>query len=248
MSPGSRLEVLGLAVFPVAEGGLFALACLLVRSHPVWSAACLLGGSAIHTFTIHVFVHEALHHSDRRPLPRVLDFPLTVVGGVPFDGYRLHHHNHHRFANGADDFSRTWRMTADGPAPYGLLRYSLGWPVFAMRAGRLLRSQTLAPSDEKAFRRMTSQKVVLAAFVLLLGAFFWEGALLYIAMIYLGWALVSVHNYCQHPPEPPSEIPSITSSWYNRLLFNNGLHHEHHEEPGKAWHELRLHPRAEGSP
>jgi fatty acid desaturase len=235
MSPGS----LGLALFPLAEGGLFALACFLIRSHPAESAACLLGGAAIHTFTIHVFVHEALHTSDRRPLPRVLNFLLTLVGGVPFDGYRLHHHNHHRFVNGPDDFSRTWRMTPEGPAAYGLLRYALGWPVFAIRAGRRLRSQTPAGPEEKAFRRIAPQKAVLAAFVLLLGVFSWKWAALYVAMIYLGWALVSVRNYRQHPPELRSEIPSVTNSWVNRLLFNHGLHDEHHREPSKAWHELQ---------
>lgn len=232
----SRGRALGPALFPLAEAALFVAACRLIRSHPAWSAACILGAAAIHTFTIHVFVHEALHHSDRRALPRVLYFLLTVVGGVPFDGYRLHHHNHHRFVNGPDDFSRTWRMTPEGPAAYGVLLYSLAWPVFAVRSGRLLRLQ--APEGE-AFRRIAPQKAVLAAFVLALGAFCWEWAALYVAMIYLGWALVSVRNYRQHPPELRSEVPSITHPWYNRLLFNNGLHHEHHAEPSKAWHELR---------
>src|SRR5438876_105138 len=108
MSPGRRvlgwLRVLGLALFPVVEVGLLALACLFVGSRPGWSAGFLVAGSVVHTVTIHVSVHEAIHYTDRRPLWRLFDFLLTAVGGVPFDAYRLHHHNHHRFANGLGDF------------------------------------------------------------------------------------------------------------------------------------------------
>jgi fatty acid desaturase len=236
--------VLGLTLFPLGQIGLFGLACFFVSSRPYWAAACLLGASLVHTFAIHVFVHEVLHYSDRRPLPRILDFPVTAIVGLPFDAYRLHHHNHHRFVNGEEDYSRTWRMTPEGPAPYGLVRYALGWPLQAMRAGRHLRSLTLAGPEEKAFRRTGLQKAAIAALVLVLGVFSWKWALMYLVMIYLGWALVSVHNYGQHPPEARADIPSFQGSWYNRLLFNNGLHYEHHAEPAKAWYELEPDPRA----
>lgn len=238
------MSLVRLAAFPLLESGLFAWACLLVESRPGGSAACLAASALILTFTVHVSVHEALHTTDRRPLPRVLDFLLTAVAGVPFDAYRLHHHNHHRFENGLEDFSRTWRPAPDGPVPYGLLRYSLGWPVIALLAGRKLRSQPLSGPDLEAFRRIRPQKLLLVALALGLGACSWKWAALYGALVYLGWVFVSVHNYGQHPPEVRADIPSFNSSWYNRLFLNNGLHFEHHAEPGKAWHELRPDPRA----
>lgn len=211
---------LGLIVFPLVQGGLLALAC---AHHPAW----VLAAALVHTFTVHVCVHEFLHYSDRRRLAPAAGWVFSVATGVPFDGYRLHHHNHHRYENGAGDFS----STVSRP----LWRYALGWPVQLVKTGRALRASGIS---------VGAQKFAIAAAFALLAAGAWWWPLLYLLMVYLGWALVSVHNYGQHPPAEGSPIPSFSARWYNLLFFNNGLHHEHHAEPGKPWGELEPDPAA----
>ena len=232
-------------MFPALQLGLLALASLLVATDPAWAIACVLAGGVALNFTVHVCAHEFLHYSDRHPLPQWVNVAFSAVMGLTFDGYRLHHHNHHRYNNGPDDFSRTWRSTPRGPAPYGVWRYALGWPAQVARTVRALREQSPLPhGEEEARRRMRPEAVAIVGLVVALGCVSWKIAALYVAMVYVGWALVSVHNYGQHPPEAETRIPSFASPWYNRLFFNNGLHHEHHASPSTPWHELEADPRA----
>ncbi len=245
--PESKLpaKLLWLTIFPALQTGCFALAGLLVSSHPVWAVAWILASGLALNFTIHVCAHEFLHWSDRHPLPRWMGLAFSAVMGLTFDGYRLHHHNHHRHNNGPGDFSRTWRTTPEGPRPYGVWRYALGWPAQVARTVRALRARpSLSAPEEEARRRMRPQALAIAGLALVLALLSWKSAALYAAMVYVGWALVSLHNYGQHPPETPARIPSFTSRWYNRLFFNNGLHHEHHARPATPWHELEADPRA----
>ncbi len=238
-------KLLLLTVFPFLQMVLFGLSCLLVTSHLAWAAACIMASGVALNFTIHICVHEFLHYSDRHPLPGWLNLVISSVSGQTFDGYRFHHHNHHRHNNGADDFSRTWRMTPDGPVPYSVWRYVLGWPAQTVRTSRALKHMSpLPPPIQKLRRRMRHETYAIGGLLLVMGLCSWKFVVLYAAMVYLGWALVTMHNYGQHPPDTPEDIQSFASRWYNRLFFNNGLHYEHHAEPSKPWHELRANSRA----
>ena len=93
-------------------------------------------------------------------------------------------------------------------------------------------------------KRIRREAFAILGLLLVLGLLSWKFAVLYAVMVYVGWALVSVHNYGQHPPHTPAAIPSFSSRWYNRLFFNNGLHYEHHAEQSRPWHELEADSRA----
>lgn len=234
------LRLLLLTVFPVLQVGLFGLSCLFVTTYPAWAVGCVLASAAVLNFSVHICVHEFLHYSDRHPLAAGANLLISVTMGQAFNGYRFHHHNHHRHNNGESDFSRTWRMTAQGNVRYGLWRYMLGWPAQTMRARRALVSLLPSPVPlQRLRRRVRLETVAILAVLLVLGLCSWKFAAMYVAMVYVGWALVSLHNYGQHPPHAPADIQSYSGRLYNRLFFNNGLHFEHHAEPLKRWHELR---------
>ncbi len=228
-----------MTVFPILQTGLFALSCYFATWNLTCTAVCILASSLALNFTIHISVHELLHYSDRRPLPVWMNMVISAVSGLSFDAYRFHHHNHHRHNNGLGDYSKTWRMTPRGPTAYGVLRYALSWPLQVVQTTRELRAEKCLNRPRLAHRRMRYENCAILAVIIGLGMCSWYFAVLYMVMVYFGWSLVSVHNYGQHPPDEFANAVSFTSSnLYNRLFFNNGLHHEHHAEPAKASHEL----------
>ncbi len=238
-------RLLLMTVFPVLQMALFGLSCFLVSSELAWAVACIIASGVALNFTIHVCAHELVHYSDRHPLPVWANMFISSVAGLSFDAYRFHHHNHHEHNNGPEDFSRTWRMTRHGPTGYSVWRYAVGWPIQVARTVRALHAAKHLDQPPMVHRRMRYESCSILGMVILLALCSWQFALLYVAMVYFGWSLVSVHNYGQHPPEAPSEATSYASgAWYNRLFFNNGLHYEHHAEPTKPWHELRPDSRA----
>jgi fatty acid desaturase len=214
--------------------------CVAMRSQPGIGAALFLVAALLLCLSVHVSVHEAVHH------PRLAGFPLsgplfTIVIGLPFQGYRWHHFNHHRWNNALEDYSTTWRATADGPRPWPLLRYVLGWPRQLVRSGLSMRAAYAAGQVSPATHRATRiEQATLLLFVATLTVLAPRIAAQYVALVYIGWALIALQNFGQHPPraygvEKPT---SYYSPLYNRLLFRNGFHAEHHEEPNLPWHEI----------
>jgi fatty acid desaturase len=238
-------RLLPLTLFPVIQMTLFGFSCFLVKFHLAWATVCVVASGIVLNFTIHVWVHECLHLSDRHPFSGWANLLISSVSGLTFDGYRFHHHNHHSHNNGTGDFSRTWRMTDEGPAPCNLWRYVLSWPIQAIRTSRALKS--ISPTSihiQQLRKRIRGEFCAILGLILCLGCYSWKFAALYAVMIYIGWALVSLHNYGQHPPMEAESTPSYKSRWYNCLFFNNGLHYEHHADPSKPWYELRNAPCA----
>ena len=98
--------------------------------------------------------------------------------------------------------------------------------------------------------RWSSQTVVEAVavaalwFVLLAAvpAFFLT---IYVPAILVGMGLGVLHGHFEHAPA----VRSYYGRVYNRLLFNDGFHVEHHERPGSHWASLPAHGgRGEASP
>jgi fatty acid desaturase len=232
-------------IFPVLQALAFAACCRIAPTHP-WGAAGLFSLSALLLcLSVHVSIHEAVHH------PQLARFPLagpifSVVIGLPFRGYRWHHLNHHRWNNALDDYSSTWRSTPAGPRPWPLLRYVLGWPRQLVRSGLAMRAAyaggQISPSVHRATRVEQATLILLVIGLAVLAP---RLALQYLALVYVGWALIALQNFGQHPPrEYGVERPtSYYSPLYNRLLFRNGFHAEHHEEPQVPWHEITPAPR-----
>jgi fatty acid desaturase len=198
-------------VFPIAQAILFVLAL----SHPSLFPLALLAM----VFTLHVTAHECVHH----PAGSLAESAMSLFLGVPFEGYRLHHQNHHRFENGLEDWSTT--RAARGP-----ILYALGWPSQLLRGWRSFRGDPTLP------KTLRLQQILLLLWAIALGVLAWKALLLWLAMVYLGWALIALHNYGQHPPR--GETTSLASPVYNALTCNNGLHAEHHRAPGVPWNRL----------
>ncbi len=233
------------AVLPLIEVVCLGAACSLLATHPIIATGLALMAAVALNFTVHVFFHECIHYSSEHRLPRVFNWVGSVILGMPLDGYRVHHCNHHQHDNGAEDFSTTWKHAADGSrTPWHRLAYVFGWPRQSLAAGRFLRQGVSQARDAEFAGRIPAQRnaILIGLVALALGS--WTFALLYLAVIYLGWALVALQNYGQHMPSMGGEATTFTHPLYNRLLFNNGLHWEHHALPDRSWRELRLDARS----
>jgi fatty acid desaturase len=227
-------------VFPILEGIAFVLACGLGAAHPLSAGLAFLAAALMLCVSVHVSVHEAVHqhHLARFPGAGAL---FSIVMGLPFEGYRWHHMNHHRWNNRLEDYSTTWRETAFGPRPWPLLRYVLEWPRQLARSAAAMRAAAAGGQlSLTAQRAVRAQKHVLLVFLVSLVLLAPRIALAYLALVYVGWALIALQNYGQHPPRAygAETATSYHASLYNRLLFRNGLHAEHHEQPQLPWHLL----------
>ena len=67
-----------------------------------------------------------------------------------------------------------------------------------------------------------------------------KSLILYIMLVYFGWAFTSLHNYGQHPPIKDEQVCTYANKFYNTLFFNNGLHWEHHKKFWLSWNQLKL--------
>ncbi len=242
-------------VIPLVEAAAFAAACWTFHEAPLAAAAWLALAALALNFSVHIAFHECVHHG-RSWAMAGLSAPITLLIGMPFDGYRLHHHNHHRAGNGLDDYSCTWRATASGPRRRHPLAYALGWPIQLAQAMRAIRRDARAGEVAVSTRRLiAAQKLMLVATLVALAAVAPAILAMYLALIYVGWALVSAHNYGQHPPPTSAATAAAASATeaslhtapqatsypnriYNRMLANNGLHWEHHQAPEIPWHAL----------
>jgi len=223
-APGHAPGVAWTIIHPV----LALLALALAWSWLPWlvvPAACAL------SWSVHILFHAGVHRPAGGWRGALAGLAATPVMGMPFDGYRLHHRNHHRHDNGPDDVSRTWTPTPAGPRPRHPLAYAFGWPVDLWRSRRWIRAEVAAGAVEPWVRRRIAMQQALL--VVLVGGLAWwdpRAAALYLAYVYLGWAAIALHSYGQHPPADGA-VRSLHGRWYNRLTANNGLHAEHHTDP-----------------
>jgi fatty acid desaturase len=259
MRPPTRLRVL-IMVFPLLQTAAFVASCAAGVS--IVGAVFFALAGVLLCFSVHVSIHEAVHQ------PALARFPLagpllSVVMGLPLQGYRWHHLNHHRWNNALADYSTTWRQTPGGPHPWPLWSYVLGWPRQLVRSGLAMRAAYAAgqipPHVHRATRREQAT-LLLALAILAVAAPRMAAA--YLVLVYGGWALIALQNYGQHPPRQYGEQTptSYYAPLYNRLLFRNGLHAEHHRQPHLAWTDIEplphppiavphlLHPLVERAP
>lgn len=239
MKPLSSLKPL---IFPCVEILLFG-GGLLLLDKTVLGASCLflLAAGALN-FSIHISFHEWIHHGSRSQT--AISDCITLLAGLPLNGYRLHHCNHHEYDNGPGDLSSTWDYSTNPPSPRNVIVYSLLWPVQMYKARVELRALVSRDGAYAALRAPIShEKWVLGLWYTLLGFIGgWSWVASYFFVTYMGWVLASVHNYGQHMPssDGPERATSYVSSLYNRIFCNNGLHHEHHARPGIAWYGLTV--------
>lgn len=226
-----------LAVFPLLEVSFF-IASLLVGNIFLSIALVLVAGVFL-SFSIHVFFHECVHAKPAYSTP--VNIINSLILGLPFDGYRVHHFNHHCYENSLKDFSTTWFLNNGIKTGFSYLRYSLGWVRQLQTA-----INEPEPFDEKfgsvkeIKQRIPIQKMAILFLLIALAFIGWKYVVLYLLLIYSGWAFSALHNYGQHPPIESEPICTYPNNTYNLLFYNNGLHSEHHKKPWLAWDSLEL--------
>jgi fatty acid desaturase len=226
-------------LFPVLELGCFALAVGTAHSYPMLSFLAFLLACVALSFAVHVTFHECVHQGYSGGVPA--EFAISVLMGLPVDGYRFHHFNHHEHANALHDYSTTWASGDAGPVPQKCWTYAITWPRQLLRAHTGAQAATAAGTASPDWvRRVRRQKLFLLAFHTSLALLSPALYLAYFALIYWGWVLIAVHNHGQHPPvaygtERPTSYPSPLYNW---LFCNNGLHFEHHHLPARPFDAL----------
>jgi fatty acid desaturase len=237
-----RLQQARLAFFPLMEAFCLGMAFRAGGAH--WAAAlgfCLLA-SLFLSYSVHITFHEIAHQTSLST-PRLFAYPITLLMGIPFDGYRVHHFNHHAHNNNWRDFSSTWRLGPQGLTPRNPWHYVLGWPLYlAATRKSLLYPHRRKQVPVRLFKGIREQKfLLLAAWAALAAVSPWF-LLFYLVTVYGGWCWISLHNYLQHPPVPSKKIQSFRNPAYNLVFCNNGLHAEHHAQPGAPWPSLQKLP------
>lgn len=226
-----------LAIYPLLEL-VFFIAAIWVNSLLLSFILVILAGVML-GLSIHIFFHECVHAREEYSLP--INVINTLFLGLPFDGYRVHHYNHHTYANSLKDFSSTWYMKNGEKTAFKACHYMFGW----------LRQLSMAISAPNPFSeslgdvikikvRIEPQKIALFLFCILLAFIGIKAFILYFALAYFGWAFSALHNYGQHPPIEPEPICTFSNKVYNVITFNNGLHWEHHDKPWLSWDKLTL--------
>lgn len=177
---------------------------------------------------------------------------LSVFYGYPtFAWIPTHNLNHHKFVNRAGDATITWRYTnkhnALVAATYFFVSsYYQSDPIktFIKKARE---------SNPKLYRRILTQYAVWAGSHIALialaiylhgvkqGLILW-GLVGLIPALFALWTIM-LFNYVQHVHTDPwsknNHSRSFDGRFLNFLLFNNGLHAAHHENPGVHWSKLR---------
>lgn len=177
---------------------------------------------------------------------------ISIFYGFPtFAWIPTHNLNHHKFLNTEGDYTITWRYTnrhnAFVAATYFFVSaYQQQFPTKAF----LQKAKTSNPS---LYRRIMVQYAFwLGTYATLLALAIWlhgVGQGVYVAVLAVGipalFSLWTIHlfNYEQHVHTNPwsehDHSRNFVSPTLNFLLFNNGYHAAHHENPGTHWSELK---------
>lgn len=241
------INALRLLTFPAAEVGFMALAWILFRRSLWGSAACVIMAAVALSYSLHIVFHEVVHRKYfRHPLSKMLgESAISILLGTPFNEYRQSHWRHHRHTNLLQDTTSTWASTPNGPKPRHFWSYSLGWPA-------MMPTSIMALVRERREGRISNvimAKVIFEGSLLIalhIGLAYFATTLwcIYTATIYLGYVGIAAINYMQHPPVDYGSgyTSSIYRHAYNRILYNNGLHFEHHDRIQEPVIELRATP------
>ncbi len=203
---------------------------------PLLFAACLFMAVSV---SVIAHNHNHLTIWKSKPLNALTDYWLTLFYGFPAFGWiPTHNQNHHKFNNREGDYTITYRYT-EKTNLFTLLTYP---SVSAFHQQKPIRAYLSKQYriNKKRFWFCISQYVVLVAF---LGAAFlidWKKALLYIFIPQqVSLYVVLIFNYVQHvhadEDSSVNHSRNIVGPLMNWLLFNNGLHTVHHDNPGLHW-------------
>jgi fatty acid desaturase len=239
----------------------FAAMHVLALAQYVWPqlAPFLLPVSLYFGFCAGVFSHNHNHcptFKSRRANTVYANW-LSVFYGYPvFAWIPTHNLNHHKFVNKAGDATITWRHTNENT-------WTVAWTYFFVssywQSGPIKQYIAKARAQNPSlFRRIVLQYAVVAsAHVTLLGLAIAlhgvrRGLFVYlcafgIPSFFALWSMMFI-NFIQHvhcdPWSAHDHSRNFVSTLGNYLVFNNGLHAAHHENPGAHWSKLPEHHAA----
>lgn len=229
-------------IFPLLECLFIALSLVIVESNMWLALLGILLSALLLNFSLHISFHHQVHFKNSNTiLNSLVELIFSLLMGIPFKNYQMGHLSHHKYNNNLKDFTSTWKGKPDHPIAQGIWSYSFLW---FLKAKEMKGNRAMAIAEGYYSSKIKSQQKLesLGLLLLISGLFyysFWVG-LVYIMIIYLGWAFVSLHNYGQHPPLKYGKPKgySYYNRLYNFLFINNGWHEEHHENPALTYWEL----------
>jgi fatty acid desaturase len=177
---------------------------------------------------------------------------LTFFYGFPtFAWVPTHNQNHHRFLNGEGDVTRTSRHTQRDTLlaflSYPLVSARFQLPLVVRCARLALRGKSALATrvSVESLTLLLGHPAALAVFATVHGAK--VGALLYLAAVglpaLLGTYWMMLTNYLQHvgcdPGSSHDHSRNFVNPGWNWLVFDNGYHTVHHQQPGLHWSRYR---------
>jgi fatty acid desaturase len=193
--------------------------------------------------TVSVMAHNHNHVRmwDSGVLNVLTDWWLTVFYGFPvFAWVPTHNTNHHRHTNREGDYTITWRYSEKNNL-LTLLSYPSISGAFQQVAIRSYLKRLWA-HNRKGFVLAMAQVALLLAWTIGALVLDWRKGLLFVVLPQqFALFMVLIFNYVQHvhadEESPWNHSRNITGWLMNALLFNNGFHTVHHNQPGMHWSE-----------
>ena len=156
--------------------------------------------------------------------------------GLPQILYRYHHLNHHKYNNTLKDPSST-KLYA---SPQREHEHWVTYCLFSLfREGTQMAYKEILKKGQLA--ELAAQVLVCLSFftyLMIISPFFFF--VFYVPFYILGWFLAHMENYFEHfhATDEHNFYANAVSYYgriYNRLMFNEGYHQEHHLRPGLHW-------------
>jgi len=177
---------------------------------------------------------------------------ISVFYGYPtFAWIPTHNLNHHKLVNRAGDATITWRYTNRhnvlvAASYFFVSSYFQGEPIRAFIGKAKASNPALYGRIIRQYLFWGGSHVALCATAVLLHGFrtglYVYGLVCFVPAFFALWTIM-LFNYEQHVHADPWSKHNHSRSFYGRgvnfLLFNNGLHAVHHENPGMHWSKLR---------
>lgn len=232
-----------LLIFPFAELICLAASILLFKEHLGWSIFSLILTALFLNFSLHITFHYQVHFKHKvSRVNTVIELLSSLLMGIPFKNYQMGHLSHHKYNNNLGDFTSTWKGKPQHPKAKNPILYSFFWFLNIRQAqANKLQAKKEGYLHPKAIQEQRMESLFLV--ILIIGFFYWSLAagVIYLISIYLGWSLIALHNYGQHPPLKYGNPKgySFYHTWYNLIFINNGWHEEHHENPSLSYWDLK---------
>lgn len=196
---------------------------------------------AIAALALWTLLHECSHDlvlagsAGNRRLGLLASLPLVVPVAAPFRRFHLMHHRHFGDAELDGDIASAWECRLVGNRAVSKALWLMANPLMQSLRPRRMRGVRLL--DRQAWVNLAVQLAFDGAVVWLLG---WGalGYLLLSNLFALGLHPLGARWIQEHYTMRPGQETYSYYGPFNLLVFNAGLHVEHHDVPRVPWNRL----------